>query len=240
MGRFKIENKVQYVTGTLFAMLENDMRTVVEARCAEHGIKGSGPNFTAILLCLIACEVAALLSTDRGLSKRAAIRSFLSRVGELANDERYAPLAGPLFGFFRHGIAHTFLPLAVEGVYGSGAWAFECPEWLDSDAGAARCEAVRRGEHLVVKKVSDLRTFQVVPQILYIDVRRALRAYTAELKSGKVDLTAFAENFNSWELSNQKLEASYLNDSERLALGMGLKLPSSGKRGSRATSKPNG
>ena len=42
-----VEQKIHYVTGTLFVMLENDLRTVFEARCEKHGIEipGGGPNF---------------------------------------------------------------------------------------------------------------------------------------------------------------------------------------------------
>src|SRR5262245_31274324 len=103
------EQKVQYVTGTLFEMLQHDLKTVLEARCGKHGVSGSGPNFTALLLCFVACEVAAGLSIRTDESKADSVRRFITRAGELANDSRYERFAGALFGIFRHGIAHTFL-----------------------------------------------------------------------------------------------------------------------------------
>ena len=213
-----VDQKIQYVSGTLFAMLENDLRTVLEARCERHGIRGSGPNFAACLLSLLACEVVGNLSSPRGASKAERIRGFLRAVGQSADDDRYAEVAGPLFGFFRHGIAHTFLPLATRGLIGSAVWVYECPEWLDSHDGAARCADLRRRDHLVVREYAGTTAFQVVPQILYIDVRRAMRQFAASLATASFDLALFSENFDCWEAENQSLTDRYITPDERLAL----------------------
>ena len=105
---------------TIVPFLLNDLEAVIEARCPEHGGKGSAPSLTAVILGLAACEVLADLDGDPNLRRgsKERRRAFFGTLGELVGDPRYGELGEILFVVFRHGIAHTFLPKLTEDVGG--------------------------------------------------------------------------------------------------------------------------
>jgi hypothetical protein len=134
-------------------------------------------------------------------------------------DHRYERLAGPLFGLFRHGIAHTFLPEVYEDLYASLLWRDICAERLEQQAVDARLQQFR-ASHLIVRVVGDIRTLQVVPQLLYVAVRRVVLEFSEALISRTFDVELFGRNFDRWEEANSRLEDRFLNESERAALGL--------------------
>lgn len=83
-GGLTREQKADHFLNHLHPMLMNDLRTVIECRCEEHGRPGPGPNFAACFLCLMACEVVGRLNAPTGCDGFLATRHFLNQVGDLA------------------------------------------------------------------------------------------------------------------------------------------------------------
>jgi hypothetical protein len=182
-------------------MLRNDLRTVVEARCASHGRSGASANFTACLLCCIACEMLSELTAPPRVSGAVAKRqNFFERIGALVDDPRYAALGEIVHRGFRHGIAHTFLPkhtgdvaCSVMWLCGSSNQISRCVELLAASPEELRVE--RAEWHL--RFDNDILT--VVPQILYLDVIALLDDVESKLKAGTAPLsTDVARNFPRW------------------------------------------
>ena len=100
----------------LLEMLRNDMRSVVEARCGEHGSKhGTTPNMVIALLPLIGVEMVAQFSTDASVEhKNDAIRRVFAEVALFSGVAAYSTLGYFLFFAYRHGIAHGFYPGQLE------------------------------------------------------------------------------------------------------------------------------
>jgi hypothetical protein len=77
-------------TENTIRQLVNDMRTVAEARCLNHGIGGgTTANSAAVLLPLIGVEMVAARTRSIGESKDDSIRRVFSEIGDLAGDDRY-------------------------------------------------------------------------------------------------------------------------------------------------------
>src|SRR3989442_10676214 len=113
----------RFLADTLFPMLRNDLVTVVEARCRIHGRAGASANFTACLLCCIACEILShLTAPTTGMGDIAKRRDLYKRLGQLVDDPRYEAWGEIVHQGFRHGIAHTFLPKDTSDVACVAMW----------------------------------------------------------------------------------------------------------------------
>ena len=212
------EEKIAYVTETLIPMLRNDMRVVTEIRCPKHGREDtSAPNFTAAFICLAACEVIGNLSAAPGIRGFDATKAFIVSVGDWVGASRYREVAGPLFAFFRHGIGHGFLPKLHRGIHGAAFWMTDvCVD--DLQTGARASDA--RARHLHVAKIAHTVTFQVFPQVLFVDVDRTIAEFAESLRNGTFDRDLFSKNFDRWRDDNERVGDSYLTPSEMAALGM--------------------
>ena len=105
--------------------------------------------------------------------------------------------AGAVFAFFRDGIAHVFLPKQITSargatITGAAVWHSRpgrqapCIYWLrDDPAGRRRLRSLRREHHLRVvhNRATGERVFQVVPQVMYLDVDRLLSGFEGALAS---------------------------------------------------------
>lgn len=217
------DDHAAYVRKELLPMLRNDLRTIIECRCAEHGRAGGGPNFMAVLACLLACEAVGRLVAHEALKGFDRTRDFIRQVGEAAGDPRYAEVAGPLFAFFRHGIGHTFRPKHHQGVTGAVAWAAkpggtsECVDWLRSPEGNIRLLELRRAHHLVIRQGG----FRVCAQVLFLDLDSLLQSVADLLAVGDRGLVARIDaNFPDWERDNARVDPKYLSQSESQFLGL--------------------
>jgi hypothetical protein len=214
------DQKIHYVADTLLRMMRKELRVLAEASCPIHGRKDvSGPAFSSTFFSLGACEVVGALDAQAGVSGFAATRAFIARVGTLAGSTRFADVAGPLFGYFPHGIAHSFLPKAHGEITGVAMWINnECADEIVRDA--KMVDQFRR-RHLQVRAVGDVRAFEVNAIILYLDVDRAIADFQERLKGRAVDLVSFERNFDIWEADNEKLIEKFATPTERIALGLG-------------------
>lgn len=177
-------------------MLRNDLRMLLEMRCERHGVPGPGPAFSLCVVALIGCEVGGLLAAPPAKSALAATRHFLAWTGQLAGCDRYRSLAGPLVLFFRHGIAHSLLPLSHQMpsgrlVFSSTVWSQReglqtyCAKWLRQAAeGQKQLSKLRKDAyHLRVRVSSGKSYLSVRPQVLAIDVELALKKIESALKT---------------------------------------------------------
>lgn len=201
------------LVGNLVKMLRNDMRSVIECRCKVHGTAGDGLNFTACLVCLVACDVVGVLSATTGQSDRDASTAFLGRVGGLARDHRYEKCARALFAFFRDGIAHGFLPKQVTSSKGASVTGVvvwyqlpgrisPCIDWFrDEKAGRGRLRELRRNHHLRLRRVSGngTRAFEVAPHVLYWDIDLALDQFQHDLERDAALANVVIRNFRRLE-----------------------------------------
>jgi hypothetical protein len=199
---------------TIVPFFLNDLETVIEARCPDHGGQGTAPNLTAVILCLAACEVLADLDGDptlrRGTKDRR--RAFFRTLAELVGDSRYGELGEILFVVFRHGIAHTFLPKLTEEVGGSVAWILRPDGRSQCIAEVERTiDQHRFGEHLRL----DVGVLTVYAQVLYLDIRTMLRDFEARLEGGDpVTLQRLATNFPGYWNDNATIESRALDQAE--------------------------
>jgi hypothetical protein len=203
---FTIEQKRTLVLDSLFPMLKNDLHRVCDATCAEHGKPGHGPNFTAAMLCLAVCEVVGRLTSDPDLDEDAATVAFLHRVAKHSGDLRYQPGAKALFVYFRHSIAHSFMPKQPSTVRGKVDWAqWEgstsgvCVDFLRAGTGATALAELRSRHLVVVGPAQGERTFVIVPQVLYLDVLGTIEALEQELQVGdQAAVQWFEAGFERW------------------------------------------
>lgn len=201
-----IAQKRTLVFDSLFPMLKNDLHRICDATCAEHGKPGPGPNFTAAMLCLAVCEAVGRLTSDPNLDEEAAAIAFLHRVAKYSGDLRYQPGAKALFVYFRHSIAHSFMPKQPSTVRGKVDWAqWEgstsgvCVDFLRAGTGATALAALRSRHLVVVGLTQGERTFVVIPQVLYVDVLRTIEALEQELQIGdQVAVRRFEAGFEKW------------------------------------------
>ena len=105
-----VDEKRTMVLTTVLPCLRNDLLRVCDAACAVHGKPGSGPNFASALLCTVACEALGRLTCDATFDDDKAATEFVRSLTDHCGDARYRDAAQPLIVFFRHGIAHSFLP----------------------------------------------------------------------------------------------------------------------------------
>lgn len=223
---FTVEEKRAIVIGSLFPMLKNDLHRVVDCTCAEHGKPGSGPNFTAAMLCLIASEVVGRLSSDPCLDDDAATVDFLRRVADQSGDNRYQLAAKALIVYFRHGIAHSFMPKQPSTVKASVDWAQRegdesgiCVDFLNMPIGAAALSELR-SHHLEVRQAQGERVFAVVPQVLYVDVLRVINAFEQAVRaSDHPTLTRLEGGFEKWWGRASSIKGR-LDDTGRTYLGI--------------------
>jgi len=202
---FTIQRKRAIVLDSLLPMLRNDLHRVCDSTCSDHGRPGSGPNFIAAMLCLLACEVIGRLSSDPALEGDAATVDFLHRVSTHSGDSRYLQAATALIAYFRHGIVHSFMPKQPSIVRGRVDWA----QWEGSESGVCvgflrgkaggGMRAQLRSRHLVVREDQGERLFAVVPQILYVDVLAAIDAFEQELRASDDAISPWFEaGFEKW------------------------------------------
>lgn len=200
-----VSDKVGIVLQQLLPMLKDELRCVLDCACAKHGRRGAGPNFTATMLCLVAAEVVGRLSSDSVLDDDAAAIDFLRRVGDQVGDQRYRQAASALWTYFRHGIAHSFMPKQPGAVRGATVWAWGpdgeagiCVEWLSSGEGDEMLAALRR-THLSVADVDGSRRFFVVPQVLYVDTMATILGLEQSLSAGDPrTLELLDRGFEKW------------------------------------------
>jgi hypothetical protein len=208
-------------------MLRNDMRRIIESHCRIHGYPGGGPAFSSCLISLVACETVGLLVSADGLIGPRATRAFLRFVGTTSDDPRYQQLAGPIFGLFRHGIAHSFMPKRYQLPDGSAiitagtAWqnrpdkTSRCVKWLSSKAGAEKVNRLRTGHHLRVLGSPPYLQLIIAPQVLFLDVDRALAAVKGKLLADSELQTIVTRNFTRWTERLESLDAKWINEEER-------------------------
>jgi hypothetical protein len=191
----------QFLTETLFPMLRNDLVTVVEARCRNHGRPGASANFTACLLCCIACEILShLMASMAGIGDIQKRRDLYAHLGQLVDDPRYDAWGEIVHQGFRHGIAHTFLPKDTSDVACVAMWLntargdeSRCANELATDAMELR--RIRAEHHLRFHK--DM--LFVVPQIFYLDVIRLLDDYERQLRARNAStLATLNRTFPDW------------------------------------------
>jgi hypothetical protein len=202
---FTAQQKTAMILDSLIPMLKNDLNRVCDSTCNDHGRPGSGPNFTAAMLCLVTCEVMGRLFSDPALEDDAATASFLRNVSRVSGDLRYDQAATALIAYFRHGIVHSFMPKQPLAVRGRVSWALWkggeasiCVELLRGAAGATTLAQLRLG-HLVVSQEQGERLFTVIPQVLYVDVVSAVDDFAQKIRSGdRATSVWFEAGFEKW------------------------------------------
>jgi hypothetical protein len=98
-------------TENTIRQLVNDMRTVADARCLDHGIGGgTTANSAAVLLPLIGVEMVAARTRSTGESRDDSIRRVFNEIGDFTGDDRYGRVGFALFVLARNGLAHGFYP----------------------------------------------------------------------------------------------------------------------------------
>lgn len=201
-----LEQKKAIVLESLLPMLRNDLHKVVDSTCRDHGVPGPGPNFTAAMLCMVACEAMGRLSSDPSLDDDAATLEFLNMVARRSGDIRYEQAAKAIIVYFRHGIVHSFMPKWPDSVRAAVSWAQEaggkdigvCVDWLSSPPGAADL-AKFRALHLIVRQVFGERVFTLIPQVLYVDILGTVIAFEQALKQDdSTTLARLDEGFEKW------------------------------------------
>lgn len=196
-----LDQKKSFITGSLMPMLANDLHRVIDSTCSEHGRPGPGPNFTAALICMVACEVLGRLSSPPHLADDDAAIDFIRRLTEYSKDPRYERAAPILWVYFRHGPAHSFLPKLPGHTGGAVAWAQNqdesgvCVDFLGSASGALALAEMRRSGHLVISQ--NANRLIVVPQVLYVDILRAMTGFKEHLETSG-NLSCFEEGFEKW------------------------------------------
>lgn len=223
---FTVEEKKSIVIDSLLPMLRNDLHRVVDCTCGKHGKPGPGPNFTAAMLCLVACEVIGRLCSDPTLDDDEATMEFLYRVADQTGDKRYRDTAKALITYFRHGIVHSFMPKQPSGVRGRVDWAqvAETEEGVCVDTLASPTESLTlkelRRHHLSTKQVNGQKVFIVVPQVLYVDVMKAIDSFEQAVQASDVGtMDRLEKGFEKWwgRVSSIKRQ---LDDAARKYLGI--------------------
>lgn len=166
----------------------NDMRTVAEARCVEHGVGGgTSPNSAAVLLPLIGMEMVASRTRAAGESKEASIRRAFKEIADFTGHDRYSKVGYALFVLARHGIAHGFYPNDAQlangpkVVVGLHFWLDERHRSFCIDKMGPRPES----KHLTRKELAGGRTtvLEVSAQWLAKDVESYVEAFLGRLAS---------------------------------------------------------
>lgn len=221
------QQKLDVVLQSLLPMLKNDLRKVLDCTCAQHGVPGPGPNFTAAMLCMVACEVIGRLSSDTALDDDTATLAFLKAVAGQSGDDRYSEAAKAIVAYFRHGIIHSFMPKQPDNVKAGVNWAQvsggkdvgACVDWLSSPSGADALASFR-SRHLSVRQVGGEKVFTLVPQVFYVDLTGTIGAWERLLAQRNAAAIANLERgFERWwrRLSSIK---NQLDDAARNYLGM--------------------
>lgn len=203
-----VDDKKSITLMEVLPMLKGDLRMVVDYSCKEHGRPGPGPNFTAAMLCLVACEVVGRLSSDVEDDEQAT-KEFLSRISEVTGDVRYKRQAKNIITIFRHGIVHSFLPKQHVKARGKVSWVTwlppleggVCVDWLSSAEGAALLGNLRRTHLCFEKKIRDKkdRRFVLQPQVFYVDLMKTVKRFEDDLRSNdRETIQKFDVGFERW------------------------------------------
>lgn len=217
MTAMTVDEKIDYVTGSLIPMLVNDLIVVAESGCGEHG-NGSGPNFTLALLAFVACEAVGALAAPLNKRGRAATELFIERVGSAVGDSRYGEYKGLLLAMFRNGVGHSFMPKQTPGLKSRTMWVNTCLFVLrDSAEGQLTVRNLRGSVHLGVYDNGSGPTLHVVTKILVLDVLRSIDAFKAELLRRAPDVIGpFISAFDDWVSGNELIQgAEKLSAAER-------------------------
>ena len=220
LQQMTVEQRANFVTEDLVAMLKNDLRVLVESGCPDHGCRQpngsiySAPNFSIALTCMIACEtLGALGSPATATNDPQRTQLFLARVGQLAGDPRYDQYSRLLIALFRNGVAHSFLPKQRPDIASGVTWAVG---WCIDKLAQVDVSSLRSMVHLSENGPPNERTFRVVAQLLYLDVVRAIDDFADDLRRRNPSLMAvFPDNFDRWLAGNERLDCmKYLTAAE--------------------------
>jgi len=206
-------------------MLLNDMATVTEARCLQHGV-GGGPtaNSAAALLPCIGIEMVAQRTRPAAeTSNDEAIRRVFREVAGVTGYPAYGTTGFPIFKMIRNGLAHGFYPNSLElanGLESSATVHF----WLDGHTGRSICvdtlgERVA-SKHLVLQTQGQARIVLVSLQHWYVDVKSYLEQFRAKL-AADAGLQAVVE-LNDERLESEAMEGlkRQITMADSIALGI--------------------
>lgn len=202
-------------------MLLNDMHTVVEARCLEHGVGGGTvANAAAGLLPLIAVEIIARRTSAAGESDDDGIRRVMNEIASFTGYRPYGKVGFALFKLFRNGVAHGFLPGAVETANspkGTATLTF----WLDGATARSICvgsigERLASG-HLTLPLPGILRASA---QHLYCDVRDFIMSFLDKLSSDPELQAQVDKRQTEIEQDNIDRARATLTDADLTAIGL--------------------
>jgi hypothetical protein len=204
-NRLSIDEKVAVLRANVLPCLRNDLRRVCESTCGDHGVPGSGPNFTAALLCMVACEALGRMTSDPSLDDDEATVAFIQGLSDASGDPRYREAASPVLVFFRHGIVHSFMPKQPGPVNGTVAWAVAgdahagvCVDFLRTPAGSQALASLR-DIHMSVTRGGERSVFTLVPQVMCVDVMAACDAIeTAVTVADSETRATFNAGFDKW------------------------------------------
>lgn len=193
------KKRIAYVLRHLLPMLKNDLRVLVESGCPEHGC-GTGPQFSLVLACMVACETIGALSAPAGVKGFNATRRFITEIGVLVDDPRYDRYAGLVFHMFRNGVGHTFLPKQCVTLGATLVWTLPCIETLEgTPEGRAAVSEWRRTKHLTISHAWGERSLCIVSKVLYLDLLQAILAFEKRLKRGELNVVSdFVAAFDRW------------------------------------------
>lgn len=186
--------------------LRNDIVTVAEAHCSDHGSPGAGAAFTAGLICCVSCEVLADLTAPPRVQRSAdRRRDFYRRLGDVAKDPRYGALGELVHRTFRDGIAHTFLPKLI-GDVSTGTFWFNGPLrdgqftslCLHEIAEPQSLLATRMNRHLQLNLSSNPKTFVILPQVFSLDVLAFIDLLRSDLSIAGPYVQVVRRNFRRW------------------------------------------
>jgi hypothetical protein len=196
------EEQADFLAQNILPMWVNDLTTVIEARCPEHGKPGHSANFTATLMCLIACESLADLLAPSTISNAYQCRRwFWTELSGRTGDSRYAILGEPMFVWFRHGIGHRFLPKSSDGMAGGAMYRIDAEE--RSACALKLFENEHQKELMNMRAEWHLRKMKgalvVLPQVLVVDVVRCINDFSSKLQSrDRATLGALPQGFDRW------------------------------------------
>lgn len=118
-------------------MLLNDMNTVVEARCAIHGVGGgTTANATAGLLPCIGIEIIAQREGSGSIDTN--LRDAFVQIARVTSYSPYSRVGFPVFKILRNGLAHGFYPNEAPSINGPSVTAIPT-FWVDQHTGRSIC-----------------------------------------------------------------------------------------------------
>ena len=213
----RTENTIRHVL--------NDMRTVVEARCIEHGVGGgTTSNSAAVLLPLIGVEIIAGRTRGTSESNDTSIRRVFNEIADFTSYDRYAKVGFALFKLARHGLAHGFYP--NDGQLANGPKAVVALHfWLDERQRSFCIDAMgprAQSKHLTRKELAGGKTtaLEVSAQWLAKDVGSFLEAFLTRLATDTALQQVVSDNDEDQVRRNAERVRDALDEGDWIDLGV--------------------